>query len=66
VRRSADSDLAAHGLNQLARVVANSLFEDQFHVLDVSDVGGWLALDQDEVGFLARRYGPNVARLAEL
>ena len=49
--------LAADGIQELGGVVGGAFLEDQFHVVDVRDAGGGVAVDHHEVGLLARGHG---------
>jgi len=47
---------AFDGVEEFGGVVADAVFEDDFDFFDVVDVGGGVAVDDDEVGVLAYGY----------
>ena len=61
-----DSDLASYALDQFVRVIADSVLEHRLDVLDVFDLLGGIALDQNEVRILAGCEGTDAILLAEI
>src|SRR5688572_16740595 len=62
---SPDSHQSLHGLDQLLRVVADAVFEDDLHFLDVENVGGGVSFDNHQVSLFARSDGPDAGVLAQ-
>ena len=52
-RASTPADRAAHRLDELRRVVADAVLEDDFYLLDVGDVSRRVAADDYQVGLAA-------------
>src|SRR5262245_21543766 len=52
-------------IKQLLRVVSYAVLEDDFHVLDVRDVRGWITLDDHEISVLADRDRADLSLAAE-
>ena len=57
---------AFDGVEEFGGVVAYAVFEDDFDFFDVVDVGGGVAVDDDEVGVLAGGDGADGCLLAEV
>src|SRR5688500_6679021 len=49
-----DTDQSLHRLNQLLRVVANTVFENYFNLLDVGDSSSWISFHYHQNGLLPR------------
>src|SRR6202050_1812498 len=62
----ADADLASHAVDQLFGIVADAGLEHRLDVLDVGNVRGRIAFDQNEVGLFARRERADAIPLAEI
>src|SRR6202453_835603 len=62
----ADADLASDAVDQLFGIVADAGLKHRFHVLDVCNVSGWIAFDQNEVGLFARRERADAIPLAKI
>src|SRR5439155_2138113 len=60
------SNLPPDRLDQLARVVSNSLSKNQRDMSDVGDGGRGIAVDHNEVGLLAHRKRPDAIRSTEV
>src|SRR5436309_3099510 len=54
-----------HRLEQLLRVVADAVLEDDLHVLDVRDARRRIAFDDDEIGVLAGGDGADAIGASE-
>ena len=59
-------DAALHRLEDLRRVVADSLLEHQLDVLHVLDPCGRVTADDDEIGLLPSRDAPDPCVAAEV
>lgn len=46
---------ALYGIDQFGGIVADAILEDEFHFLDLSDVGRWVALEDDKIRRFANR-----------
>src|SRR5215470_3149883 len=53
-------------LHQLRGIVAHTILENEFDVLNVRDPGRRIALHYDDVGLLARRERPDVIEFSEV
>src|SRR5689334_6942198 len=62
---SADADLIAYALDELGRVVADTVFENGLDLLDVGDVRGRIALYQDQVCLLSFSNRADLVLLAQ-
>ena len=51
----AESDDSTHGGQQLRRIVADAILEDDFHLLNVFNARGWVAVKYHKVRDLANR-----------
>ena len=46
------ANLAGNGINQLLRIVANAVFEDNLDLLDVADIARRIAMNHNQISLL--------------
>src|SRR5208282_2409680 len=59
------SHRTAHGVNQLGRIVADSVLKNDLHLFYVGDATRGVAVNHDEVGCFPRSYRPKSVRLTQ-
>src|SRR5690606_7060659 len=64
-RISARSDKAPDGLDKFLRVVANTILENDLDIIYVTDLGGRVTLDDNEVGERSGAHGAATRALSE-
>src|SRR2546422_9203126 len=62
---SPDSYQPLHRLNQLLRVIADTILEDDFDLLDVADIGGGVSFHHHQVGLFAGSEGADMRVLTK-